>query len=146
MQLMEGGEHSTYPHVESIRTCTKISRTMEEILHRFEYGDLRPEGDKYHRPRASRRRPPPTRADREAMRETGSQRLDKAPVRVGGPSRKVVSKAVSKAATKPAAKSGTSRTKAKAKAKTKAKAKAVGGGRTAGNDADSSGKPVSDAA
>jgi NTE family protein len=146
MQLMEGGEHSTYPHVESIRTCTKISRTMEEILHRFEYGDLRPEGDKYHRPRASRRRPPPTRADREAMRETGSQRLDKAPVRVGGPARKVVSKAVSKAATKPAAKSGTSRTKAKAKAKTKAKAKAVGGGRTAGNDADSSGKPVSDAA
>jgi hypothetical protein len=52
---------------------------MEEILYRFEYGDLRPEGDKYHRPRASRRRPAPTRADREAMRETGSQRLAKAP-------------------------------------------------------------------
>ncbi|MEM6775288.1 MAG: DUF3336 domain-containing protein [Pseudomonadota bacterium] len=78
--LMEAGERSTFPTVEAIRTCTRISRTMEEILHRFEYGDLRPEGDRYHRPRASRRRPAPTRADREAMRETGSQRLAKKPV------------------------------------------------------------------
>ena len=77
--LMQGGEHSAFPQVEPIRICTRISRTMEEILYRFEYGDLRPEGDKYHRPRASRRRPAPTRADREAMRETGSQRLAKAP-------------------------------------------------------------------
>ncbi len=77
VKLMEAGEHSTYPVVEAIRTCTKISRTMEEILYRFEYGDLRPKGDEYHRPRASRRRPAPTRADREAMRETGSQRLAK---------------------------------------------------------------------
>ena len=87
VDLMRGGEFSTFPHVESIRICTRISRTMEEILHRFEYGDLRPDGDRYHRPRSSRRRPPPTRADREAMRETGSQRLarnvgeDKAKVR-----------------------------------------------------------------
>ena len=73
--LMEAGERSTYPTVEAIRTCTRISRTMEEILYRFEYGDLRPQGDRYHRPRASRRRPAPTRADREALRETGSQRL-----------------------------------------------------------------------
>jgi NTE family protein len=78
MELMEAGERSTFPHVESIRTCTRISRTMEEILHRFEYGDLRPQGDQYHRPRASRRRPAPTRSDREAMRETGSQRIAKA--------------------------------------------------------------------
>jgi hypothetical protein len=66
---MEGGERSTYPVVEAIRTCTKISRTMEEILHRFEQGDLRPEESEYHRPRTSRRRPTPTRADREALRE-----------------------------------------------------------------------------
>ena len=38
-------------------------------LHRFEQGDLRPDESEFHRPRASRRRPPPTRADREAMRE-----------------------------------------------------------------------------
>ena len=67
--LMEGGERSTYPVVEAIRTCTKISRTMEEILHRFEQGDLRPEDSGYHRPRTSRRRPTPTRSDREALRE-----------------------------------------------------------------------------
>ena len=69
IELMEGGESSAFPSVESIRICTKISRTMEEILHRFEQGDLRPEASEYHRPRASRRRPPPTRADREAKRE-----------------------------------------------------------------------------
>lgn len=79
VDLMRGGEFSAFPQVEAIRLCTRISRTMEEILHRFEYGDLRPEGDRYHRPRSSRRRPQPTRADREAMRETGSQRLARTP-------------------------------------------------------------------
>jgi NTE family protein len=69
IELMQGGEHSAYPQVEAIRTCTKISRTMEEILNRFERGDLRPDESDYHRPRTSRRRPTPTRADREAMRE-----------------------------------------------------------------------------
>ncbi len=67
--LMHGGAHSCFPNVESIRVCTKISRTMEEILHRFEYGDLRPDSKEYRRPRSSRRRPPPTRADREAQRD-----------------------------------------------------------------------------
>ena len=67
IELMEGGEHSTYPSVESIRICTKISRTMEEILTRFETGDLRPDSSEVHRPRSSRRRPPPTRADRAAL-------------------------------------------------------------------------------
>jgi TAG lipase/steryl ester hydrolase/phospholipase A2/LPA acyltransferase len=66
MELVDGGEHSSYPNLEAIRICTKISRTMEEILHRFEYGDLRPDS-KVRRPRASRRRPPATRADREKM-------------------------------------------------------------------------------
>lgn len=106
--LMQGGEHSTFPHVESIRTCTRISRTMEEILHRFEYGDLRPEGDRYHRPRASRRRPPPTRADREAMRETGSQRIAK-----GAPKR-TARKQPGTGKGKPAGKRGGSGTKSAA--------------------------------
>jgi NTE family protein len=77
VDLMEGGEHSAYPAIESMRLCTKISRTMEEILHRFEYGDLKPDAADYHRPRASRRRPPPTRADREAMRIAASQPASK---------------------------------------------------------------------
>lgn len=110
VKLMEAGERSTFPAVESIRTCTQISRTMEEILHRFEYGDLRPQGDQYHRPRASRRRPAPTRADREAMRETGSQRLEKLPA---------------KRSTKP--------TKAAAKRKTRARVKKVGAAKSAAN-------------
>jgi len=78
--LMEGGRLSTYPVVEAVRTCTRISRTMEEILHRFEQGDLRPDASQYHRPRASRRRPPPTRADREALRERDVRLDDVQPV------------------------------------------------------------------
>jgi hypothetical protein len=69
IELMVGGERSAYPAVEAIRTCTKISRTMEEILLRFEQGDLRPDESEYHRPRSSRRRPPPTFANGEALRE-----------------------------------------------------------------------------
>ncbi len=42
---------------------------IEQILHRFEQGDLRPDESDFHRPRASRRRPPHTRADRSAQRE-----------------------------------------------------------------------------
>ena len=72
IELMEGGAHSTYPSIEAIRICTKISRTMEEILQRFETGDLRPDESDYHRPRTSRRRPPPTRADKEALRKVGA--------------------------------------------------------------------------
>lgn len=68
MELMDGGEHSTYRAIETIRTCTKIGRTMEEILHRYEYGDLRPEATVF-RPRASRRRPPATRSDRESLKK-----------------------------------------------------------------------------
>ncbi len=81
--LMEGGERSTYPEVEAIRICTRISRTMEEILGRFEQGDLRPDESEYHRPRSSRRRPSPTRADREALREhrVHSDQLQKPPQR-----------------------------------------------------------------
>ncbi len=73
VELVEGGEHSCYPNIEAIRICTRISRTMEEILHRFEYGDLRPSESDYHRPRSSRRRPPPTRAQREAMARKAAQ-------------------------------------------------------------------------
>ena len=80
IELMEGGEHSTYPSVEAIRICTKISRTMEEILNRFETGDLRPELSEVKRPRASRRRPPPTRADRAKM-GAATKPAKKAPVR-----------------------------------------------------------------
>ena len=69
IELMEGGENSAYPAVEAIRICTRISRTMEEILNRFEQGDLRPDAAEYHRPRSSRRRPSPTGADREPLRE-----------------------------------------------------------------------------
>lgn len=81
IELMEGGEHSTYPSLEAIRICTKVSRTMEDILTRFETGDLRPEVSEVHRPRASRRRPPPTRSDRAALREQ-SATVSQAPAKV----------------------------------------------------------------
>ena len=77
IELMEGGEHSVYPNLEAIRICTKVSRTMEEILRRFETGDLRPDSSEVHRPRTSRRRPPPTRADRAGGQRKAATRKPK---------------------------------------------------------------------
>jgi NTE family protein len=114
VKLMEGGEHSSFRNIEAIRICTKISRTMEEILHRFEYGDLRPRDTDFRRPRASRRRPPPTRSDREAMRETAAQRLSAGDntqsVAKPAATRKPVAKATRKAA--PRARAGAKAAKA----------------------------------
>lgn len=99
LALMQGGERSTYPTVEAIRTCTKISRTMEEILLRFEQGDLRPDVALYHKPRSSRRRPLANRADREAMREHRllSDRVEK-PARTGKPAARTKRKAAARKA------------------------------------------------
>jgi len=66
--LVQLGARATYSRVEPIRRCTQISRTLEEILHRFEYGDLRPAPGTYRRPRSSRRRPPPTSAQMRALK------------------------------------------------------------------------------
>lgn len=75
MELMQGGEHSCFPNIETIRTCTKISRTMEEILNRIESGELHPD-EEVKRPRASRRRPPPTKAAREAAKLRANKKTD----------------------------------------------------------------------
>ncbi len=77
IELVDGGEHSAYPNIEAIRSCTKISRTMEEILQRFEYGDLRPDVS-VRRPRASRRRPPATQADHKKIVEVPAVKVAKA--------------------------------------------------------------------
>lgn len=77
LDLMEGGQRSAYPAVEAIRSCTLISRTMDEILHRFEHGDLRPDSAAYDRPRTSRRRPPPIRADGMPKSDKGKPRARK---------------------------------------------------------------------
>ncbi|RLQ21706.1 DUF3336 domain-containing protein [Seongchinamella sediminis] len=99
VELMQEGERTAYPQVETIRLCTLISRTMEKILQRFETGDLRPDAAKYKRPRMSRRRPPPTRADRQALRE---HRVESAPARKTSARSKATRK-------KPAARGGASR-------------------------------------
>jgi TAG lipase/steryl ester hydrolase/phospholipase A2/LPA acyltransferase len=50
MMLMQEGEVATWPELRAIETCTKISRALDDILERFERGDLKPV-------RAARRRP-----------------------------------------------------------------------------------------
>ncbi len=50
IELMEEGERSAWQQLSAIDTCTRISRTLDEILERFERGDLKPV-------RAARRRP-----------------------------------------------------------------------------------------
>ena len=76
-QLVKEGERATYSRIEPIRRCTQISRTLEEILHRFEYGDLRPAPGTYRRPKSSRRRPPPTAAQKRALKAETAARAGK---------------------------------------------------------------------
>ena len=67
---------------------------MEEILHRFEFGDLRPEATVY-RPRSSRRRPPPTKADRIALKKEMAKVKGGARKKAGVQKKAVVKKKVS---------------------------------------------------
>lgn len=88
VDIIEHGERACYEKVESIRRCTQISRTLETILYRFEYGDLRPDPALARRPRSSRRRPAPTRAQRNALMarsddKTGQNGTAKRPPRGG---------------------------------------------------------------
>ena len=83
-QLVKEGERATYSRIEPIRRCTQISRTLEEILHRFEYGNLRPAPGTYRRPKSSRRRPPPTAAQKKVLRSESGVRTGKAS-RAGAP-------------------------------------------------------------
>ena len=76
-QLVKEGERATYSRIEPIRRCTQISRTLEELLHRFEYGDLRPAPGTYRRPKSSRRRPPPTAAQKRALKAETAARAGK---------------------------------------------------------------------
>lgn len=71
MEIIEHGERACFEKVESIRRCTQISRTLEQILYRFEYGDLRPDPSMARKPRSSRRRPAPTAAERESLATAG---------------------------------------------------------------------------
>lgn len=50
MELMQEGERSAWQQLGAVDTCTRISRALDEILERFERGDLKPV-------RAARRRP-----------------------------------------------------------------------------------------
>ena len=75
--LVREGQRAAFSRLESIRRCTQISRTLEEILHRFEYGDLRPAPGTYRRPKSSRRRPPPTAAQMKTLKAGSEQRVAK---------------------------------------------------------------------
>ena len=68
------GEHACFEKVEAIRRCTQISRTLEELLYRFEYGDLRPDPSSYRRPRSSRRRPQATQRQRDSLQKRASSK------------------------------------------------------------------------
>ena len=81
--LVREGQRATFSRLESIRRCTQISRTLEEILHRFEYGDLRPAPGTYRRPKSSRRRPPPTAAQMKTLKAGSEQRVAKSQARPG---------------------------------------------------------------
>ena len=59
LALMKAGEAASWPELRAIDNCTKISRVLDDILERFERGDLKPI-------RAARRRPKrPTKTPRK---------------------------------------------------------------------------------
>ncbi len=70
LEIIGHGERACFEKVEAIRRCTMISRSLEENLYRFEYGDLRPDPKKFRRPRSSRRRPPPTASQLAELKKT----------------------------------------------------------------------------
>ncbi|GIR82875.1 MAG: hypothetical protein CM15mP84_06230 [Cellvibrionales bacterium] len=72
-QLVKEGERATYSRIEPIRRCTQISRTLEEILHRFEYGDLRPAPELTVDPRARGDARPHRRPKRALKAETAAR-------------------------------------------------------------------------
>ena len=76
MQLMQEGEAAAWPEIRAVDTCTKISRSLDDILERFERGDLKPV-------RAARRRPkrPARKKQTEAAAKTKAraQRKKKTP-------------------------------------------------------------------
>ena len=73
VEIIGYGERACFEKVEAIRRCTQISRTLEQILYRFEYGDLRPQPGSVRRPRSSRRRPGPTKAQRLDLQAKASE-------------------------------------------------------------------------
>lgn len=118
LKIIGFGERACFEKVEAIRRCTMISRTLEEILYRFEYGDLRPDPRKYRRPRSSRRRPPPTAAQLEQLQQSAGKEADAVAPRAKrspgvGNRRRSASKGSSTAT------GGAGKTKAKAKARNK---------------------------
>jgi len=74
LELINAGQRSTYPAIEAIRSSTKVSRTLEEILSRFEKGELvGVEKKAVKKPRSSRRRPQPTRAKAKDSANTAAK-------------------------------------------------------------------------
>lgn len=95
LALMKAGEAAAWPELRAIDTCTKISRALDDILERFERGDLKPV-------RAARRRPKrPAKTPRKA-------KAKKTPVKAAREAAATAAAAVDKAAGKTAKKSGSS--------------------------------------
>jgi NTE family protein len=71
--LMREGERCTWPHLAAIDTCTRISRTLDRILERFERGDLRPVRAARRRPRRPARKPAAAKDDGKSSGAAGKK-------------------------------------------------------------------------
>jgi NTE family protein len=71
LALMKAGEAAAWPELRSIDTCTKISRALDEVLERFERGDLQPVRAARRRPRRRAQSPRKTRAKKPS--ENGAE-------------------------------------------------------------------------
>ena len=74
LAIVQHGEQACFSKIEAIRSCTMISRTLEDILYRFESGAMKPDSPKINRPRSSRRRSPPTNPQLGTINKGGTDK------------------------------------------------------------------------
>jgi len=77
LAIVQLGEKACFSKIEAIRSCTMISRTLEDILYRFESGAMKPDSTKINRPRSSQRRPAPANTQSGSVKKRST---DKRPV------------------------------------------------------------------
>jgi NTE family protein len=84
MMLMKAGEAAAWPQLRAIDTCSKISRTLDDILERFERGDLKPVRAARRRPKRPARKAPKTATGKSAEKKERAKKTPRKAARAGG--------------------------------------------------------------
>lgn len=83
MLLMKEGEVAAWPQLRAVDTCSKISRTLDDILERFERGDLKQLRAARRRPKRWSRKPPKTATGKSPQKKAAAKKSPKKAARQG---------------------------------------------------------------